>query len=147
VRADLIVGLVPRARNVANPDLARALEDREHAMQSRACALARDAIANQATWLRALGRPPANPNALKGWLRSVATAAAYRERWNIEAPDHPFGPDSKPISTEQSEQLRRATSAAAQAVRLAQTAPVGPSGHPAVGASVPAAEPGRGIDL
>jgi conjugative relaxase-like TrwC/TraI family protein len=146
-RADLVVGLVPRARNVTNPDLARALEDRERAMQSRAWALAREAITNQASWVRTLGPPPANPSALKGWVRSVATVAAYRERWNIEALDHPFGPDIKPTSIEQSEQLRRATGAAVQAVRLAQTAPFGPGGHPVVGVSVPAAEPGRGIDL
>jgi len=146
-RADLIVGLVPRARDVTNPDLARALQDREHAMQSRAWALARDAITNQAMWVSALGRPPAYPSVLKGWVQSVATVAAYRERWNIQALDHPFGPDSRPISTEQSEQLRRATRAAVQAIRLAQTKPVGPGRHPVVGVTVPAAEPGRGIDL
>jgi hypothetical protein len=152
-RADLIVGLVPRARDVTNPDLARALQDREHGMQSRAWALAQDAITNQATWIRALGRPPANPTALKGWVRSVAIVAAYRERWNIEALDHPFGLDSTPISTEQSEQseqseqLRRATGAAVQAVRLARTVPAGSNGHAVVGIGLPAAESGRGIEL
>ena len=146
-RADLIVGLVPRARDVTHPDFARALQDREHAMQSRAWALAQDAITNQAMWVRALGRPPANPSALKVWVRSVAIVAAYRERWNIEAVDHPFGPDSTPISNEQSEQLRRATGAAVQAVRLAQTHSFGPGGHPAAAVSAPAAVPGRGIDL
>ena len=143
--ADLIAGLVPRARNIADPDLARALQERDHALQKRAFDLAGDAITNRAPWLNRLGRPSANPTAQRRWVHAVATIAAYRDRWNITDQQQPFG-SQPPVSVEQAQQRTRATQAAQQAIRINQTSRPQPS-QPALEVGIAGPAHTRGVDL
>ena len=48
----LIAGLIPRAQGVTDPDMARALAERDHAMEQRARSLAEEAIAAGHSWVR-----------------------------------------------------------------------------------------------
>jgi hypothetical protein len=80
---NLIAGLIPRAVGLTDPDMARALEEREEAMQRRARALAEQVIERNQIWVRRLGVPPTEPRAKEQWIEAVTTVVAYRERWNI----------------------------------------------------------------
>jgi len=115
---NLIAGLIPRALNVTDPDLARALEERERALQGRAWTLAQEAVTSRAPWLRQLGEPPAKSAGQKQWLRAICTLAAYRERWNVGDDHRPLGPGNTIVSTEQAGQRELARSALRQAVAL-----------------------------
>ncbi len=115
---NLIAGLVPRGLNVTDPDLARALEGRDRALQSRAWNLAQEAVTSRAPWLHHLGEPPANPSARNQWLQAVCTVAAYRERWSIGDDHRPLGPENTIVSREQAGQRELARSALRQAVTL-----------------------------
>ena len=79
--ADLIVGLVPRAKGVADEDMARALRERDEAMERRATTLAELAVERNVAWVRCLGAPPADPATRAAWIREVRVVAAYRDRW------------------------------------------------------------------
>jgi conjugative relaxase-like TrwC/TraI family protein len=76
----LIAGLIPRAQGVTDPDMARALAERDQAMEQRALSLAEEAIAARHTWVRPLGPPPSGSAQRERWLREVSTVAAYRDR-------------------------------------------------------------------
>jgi hypothetical protein len=80
----LIAGLIPRVQGVSDPDMARALSERDDAMEQRARSLAQEAIAAGHTWLRPLGPPPSETAKRERWLREVSTVAAYRDLWHIE---------------------------------------------------------------
>jgi conjugative relaxase-like TrwC/TraI family protein len=110
----LIVGLIPRVRGVADPDVARALAEREQAMETRARTLASQAVEAREDWVRRLGPAPHNPGDRTRWLREVSTIAAYRERWQVTGPD-PIGNAARVGSTEQMSQFRRALAAAQNA--------------------------------
>ena len=79
--AELIVGLVPRATEVADADMARALLERDEAMERRATTLAEQAVERNVTWVRRLGVPPVDPAMRAAWIREVRVVAAYRDRW------------------------------------------------------------------
>ena len=51
----LIAGLIPRAQGVSDPDMARALAQRDDAMEQRALTLADEAVAARHNWVRHLG--------------------------------------------------------------------------------------------
>ena len=78
---NLIAGLIPKAQGVTDPDLAKALLEREQAMEARARALAEQAVEDRHPWTRGLGIPPSEPARREQWMRQVATVAAYRDRW------------------------------------------------------------------
>ncbi len=84
---NLIAGLVPRAINVRDPDIQRALLERENAMDIRATKLAEKALKSNAQWVTELGPPPGNKSRKKVWMDTVSMVAAYRDYWNIG--DHP----------------------------------------------------------
>ena len=86
----LIAGLIPRAQGVRDPDMARALAERDQAMEQRALSLAEEAITAGQSWVRPLGAPPSEPAQRERWLREVSTVAAYRDRWHIEG-QRPLG--------------------------------------------------------
>ncbi len=92
---NLIAGLIPRARRVSNPDLARALLERDEAMQQRARTLAEHAIEKRPAWLRRLGTAPADPVRREHFVQEVSVVAAYRDRWYITG-GGPWAPSPTP---------------------------------------------------
>jgi hypothetical protein len=105
----LVAGLIPRVRRVTDPDMARALTEREHAMETRARTLAIQAIEAGDEWVYRLGPAPNDLGERARWLREVSTIAAYRERWQITGPGILGGDDVKSI--EHIDQLQRALAA------------------------------------
>jgi hypothetical protein len=113
----LIAGLIPRAQGVTDPDMARALTERDLAMELRALSLAEKAIAHRESWVRSLGDPPSGAAKQERWLREVSTIAAYRDRWNVEGL-RPLGAAPDRENHEQSTQRKRAMTAAEGAKEL-----------------------------
>jgi hypothetical protein len=97
----LIAGFIPKALNISDPDMARALNEREQALESRARTLAKQAIREREPWVRHLGGPPTDPTNLHLWKRRLSAIAAYRDRWSIDASDKPLGSDDPPKTIEQ----------------------------------------------
>ncbi|MDA8310712.1 MAG: relaxase domain-containing protein [Actinomycetota bacterium] len=118
--ADLIAGLIPRAKGVTDPELATALAERDLAMRTRARALVARALVGAEPWLRALGTPPTEPARRERWLREVATVAAYRDRWHVTS-ERPLGTDTDAGSIECQTQRRRAQAAMQRAVAISRT--------------------------
>ncbi len=58
IAGNLIVGLIPRAIGVTDPEVAEALAERDRAMQERAVTLAAQAIEAGADWVQRLGSLP-----------------------------------------------------------------------------------------
>jgi hypothetical protein len=80
---DYVVGLIPRARGITDPDMARALTERDRAMQARSRAVANEALESGQPWAKALGAIPENPERRARWVHEILTVAAYRDRWHI----------------------------------------------------------------
>jgi conjugative relaxase-like TrwC/TraI family protein len=118
----LIAGLIPRAQGVTDPEMARALTERDQAMELRALSLAAEAIARRDSWVRSLGDPPSGAAKRVRWLREVSTVAAYRDRWHITG-QRPLGAIADPEIREQTAQRKRALAAGerAQAISLGTT--------------------------
>ena len=110
----LIAGLIPRARGVRDPDMARALAERDEAMEQRCRGLAEEAITAGHGWVRALGDPPSESPQRERWLREVSTVAAYRDRWHIEG-RRPLGAAPDRENFEQTTQRKRAIAAGERA--------------------------------
>jgi hypothetical protein len=117
----LIAGLIPSARGITDPDMARALTEREQAMELRARTLANQAIEAGQGWVQRLGPAPNDPAHRARWRREVSTIAAYRDRWHLTG-SAPIGAGSKVGSTEQMSQFRRALAAAEHARAISQVA-------------------------
>ncbi len=124
---NLISGLLPRAIGVTDPDLIRALADRDRAMEERARHLAAKAISEQAPWVRGLGVPPVEVVARAQWMNAVATVAAYRERWSIENDHKPVGSDN--VGTIERLGHRKRAQAAVAWANAAALQPLGPEVH------------------
>ncbi|WP_246222588.1 MobF family relaxase [Phytoactinopolyspora limicola] len=86
-RRRLIVGLIPAATHVVDPEMRRALNERAALIEHRAAALAQQAVIERAPWLADLGPAPLNLQQRKQWMRCVTTVAAYRDRHDITDPD------------------------------------------------------------
>jgi conjugative relaxase-like TrwC/TraI family protein len=110
----LIAGPIPRAQGVTDPDMARALAERDHAMEERSRGLAQEAITARHSWVRALGDPPSESPQRERWLREVSTVAAYRDCWHIEG-RRPLGAAPDRENLEQTAQRRRARAAGERA--------------------------------
>ncbi len=109
-----IAGLIPRVRGVTDPEMARALTDRDHAMEMRARTLANQAVEARLDWVERLGPAPDDRGDRVRWLRDVSTIAAYRDRWQITRQET-LGGRNDQKSTEQIIEFQRALSAAAHA--------------------------------
>jgi conjugative relaxase-like TrwC/TraI family protein len=120
LQADLIVGLIPRAQHVTDPDMQQALREREEAIEQHTLTLIDDATQTGQPWLRHLGTPPADPARRLSWLREVCTVAAYRDRWNITTLTV-IGRQADATSVEQLGQRKRAQAAIDRAAALART--------------------------
>jgi conjugative relaxase-like TrwC/TraI family protein len=118
VATNLIAGLVPRAVGISDPDMARALTERDQAMEQRARHLAEHAIDHRHVWVQRLGNPPANPAAREVWLGAVSTVAAYRDRWGIGNDHRPLGSENAVKTIEGIGHRNRAQAAAEAALRL-----------------------------
>jgi hypothetical protein len=114
----LIAGLIPRAVDVTDPDIARGLEERDEAMQRRARALAEEAIERNQIWVRRLGIPPTDPRAKQRWIEAVTTVVAYRDRWNVDDDHLPLGPKGPTRSIDAINQRNLARAALDRASRL-----------------------------
>jgi hypothetical protein len=122
--AGLIAGLIPRAQGVEDDDLARALVERDRAMERRARERAEQALAEGRAWVGRLGPAPIEPGRREAWLRAVSTVAAFRDRWELGDDPHLLGPESAVTSLEGLGYRRCAQAAVARALRLAHvTAP------------------------
>jgi conjugative relaxase-like TrwC/TraI family protein len=117
----MVAGLIPRAQGITDPDMARALTEREQAMEIRARALGNQAIEAGQGWVRRLGPAPDDPGQRARWRREVSTIAAYRDRWHITGPA-PIGTVSNVGSTERISQFQRALAAAKHAQAISQVA-------------------------
>jgi hypothetical protein len=107
--------------------MARALVERDQAMERRARELAELAIERGDPWLRMLGEPPNDPPTRRQWMRDVSTVAAYRDRWAI-ADDHlPLGSDSAVTAIEEMRQRTRAEGAVRWAAGLSREPRVSPA--------------------
>jgi conjugative relaxase-like TrwC/TraI family protein len=140
---NLIVGLIPRAERVSDPDLASALLERDQAMQKRACTLAEQAIEERRVWVRRLGTTPADPKGREQFVREVSVVAAYRDRWHITS-SRTLGAGSNSASTEQRVQRQRALTAARQALIIGQAQK--PPTQTALGLGVQI-DVGKGVEL
>jgi hypothetical protein len=116
----LIVGLIPKAQNVTDPDMQQSLTQREDAIAERAWTVTEQAIESSQPWLRDLGIPPSDSGRRLAWLREACTVAAYRDRWNID------GPAVRPAEANTIEKLghqRRAQAATDRARAISRTQP------------------------
>lgn len=89
-RRRLIAGLIPAAPPSADPDIQRALDERERLITARASAVLHQALTEGQPWTRDLGPTPAAPRTRAQWLEQARTVAAYRDRYGIIDP--PGGP-------------------------------------------------------
>jgi len=115
----LIAGLIPRAQGVTDPDMGRALAERDETMEQRAVHLAKHAIEHRQVWVQRLGGPPPNLGGRQQWMRAVATVAAYRERWGVGNDHRPLGPETAVKTIEGLGHRKRAQAAVEAALRLA----------------------------
>jgi hypothetical protein len=132
-RRDLVAGMVPRAVGILDKDLARAIAERENAMESRARSLADQAVQSKASWTRRLGRPPADPRLQEAWWGRLSIVAAYRDRWGVSS-ESALGAEREVRSVTQFAHRKRAARAADEAARLGgQRAQPAQAEHPGTG--------------
>jgi hypothetical protein len=140
-RQDLVAGLAPRASGIDDPDLARAVGEREHAIAKRALGLAEQAVRAGAPWVKPFGVPPPSPVVAQAWWDRLAIVAAYRDRWRTTTPSI-LGELNAVGSLSQAAHRARAQRAGQEAAALAGVVPtVGPAQG---GVS---AQPEAGVDL
>jgi conjugative relaxase-like TrwC/TraI family protein len=113
-----VAGIVPRAVGVTDPDMVRALVERERAMRRRARELAVHALERREIWVLRLGAPPVDRAKHERWLEAVSSIAAYRERWNIGDDRRPLGSGGALRTLDALGHRRRAELAIAEALRL-----------------------------
>jgi hypothetical protein len=124
--------------------MARALVERDRAMERRARESAELAIERGEPWVRRLGPAPNEPTARQQWMRAVSTVAAYRDRWAVADDRLPLGPDRAVKGIEETRQRTRAEGAVRRAVGLSREARVSP---PEVGGVDTGIAIARAIDL
>ena len=64
---DMVAGLVPRAGQLDDKDMARAVREREDAIAQRARDLAEAAVRTGANWAKPFGPPPSRPVVAEAW--------------------------------------------------------------------------------
>jgi conjugative relaxase-like TrwC/TraI family protein len=111
-----IGGLFPKAPAATDPDVSRALEEREALIERAAREEAREALHQSKPWIKRLGSPPTDPNRRERWTNCAETVAAYRERWGITG-RHALGVWES-MSLEQESQRRLAQRAVDQALQI-----------------------------
>ena len=120
--ARLIAGLIPLADGPMSAEMKTALTQRHALIESRARALAEDAVERNEPWLLRLGTPPSVDAARRAWLDEATTVAAYRDRYQVSGRS-PFG--DEPRSDAQVLDAVRAR----RAIRRARAIAEGSAGH------------------
>lgn len=147
----LIAGLIPAAPPAADPDIQRALDEREKLITARASAVLHQALTENQPWTKDLGPVPADARVRAQWLEAARTVAAYRDRYGIiDPPSGPvtatthdasleatLGPVVSHIDRTVVEDRRRATQALLRARRLSEQAPRKTSPAPGRAPGVP----------
>jgi hypothetical protein len=141
-RQDLVAGLVPRAGRADDEDLARAIHEREQAMERRARDLAEQAVRVGAPWAQPFGLPPADGVVAEVWWDRLAVIAAYRDRWRVMGTTI-LGDEAGIGSLGQAAHRARARRAGQEAARLTGLLAQPPAPTP----PVPSPEIGPGVGL
>ncbi|MBY0688812.1 MobF family relaxase [Microbacterium marinilacus] len=89
-RRQLIAGIIPKASGDMEPEMARALAEREQLITQRAVALARRAAGESGSWAT-LTLPSSVRPLSDDVLQQLTVAAAYRDRYAVTGQD-PLGP-------------------------------------------------------
>ena len=118
---NLVAGLIPRAVGVTDPDMARALDERESHDATPRASWPSSAVAQGQAWVGSLGVPPTDPIARERWMQAVTTVAAYRDRWNIPVDHTALGPDNPVEPVEALRDRTRARAASKLAIKLSST--------------------------
>ena len=99
-RADPLIGGLITPAGLLDTDVPAdqrgAIEQLEALMTSRVDAVTRQVLRNPPTWLRALGKPPADPRRRATWVAAVGVIAAYRDRYQVPEHGHPLGEPDPP---------------------------------------------------
>nr|WP_246057084.1 MobF family relaxase [Nocardioides eburneiflavus] len=117
-----IVGLIPVADGPMSPQMRAALTERQTLMESRAAALAANAIEAEEPWLERLGIPPATDAARSHWANQVSTTAAYRDRYRVDGRSA-LGESRTAAQKRDAAQVRQAIRRARAIVQQEDTAP------------------------
>jgi hypothetical protein len=122
--------------------MARALGERDEAMEQRALSLAEEAIAGGHGWVRSLGEPPLGAAKRERWMREVCTVAAYRDRWHVEG-ERALGAAPDREDLDRTAQRKRAFAAGGRAKAVGMET----VGRPTNAAIDPQVEIPHGIEL
>ncbi|GAA2098408.1 MobF family relaxase [Nocardioides furvisabuli] len=79
-----IVGMTPVADGPMDLEMMTALAERQALMESRATALAVNAVETGERWLKHLGTPPETGAARSRWMNEVRIVAGYRDRYRVD---------------------------------------------------------------
>ena len=94
LRPRLIAGVIPEPLGPMSAEDRQAIDQRKELIESRARALAEDAITSGKPWTRRLVPPAVGAGAHDAWLDAAATVAAYRDRYKVTS-DLPVGGSTK----------------------------------------------------
>jgi hypothetical protein len=139
-QVDMVAGLVPRAGQIDDKDIERAVRQREDAIARRARDLAEAAVRTGAPWAQPFGPPPIRAVVAQAWWDRLSIIAAYRDRWGVTA-GGTLGDMADIRSFAQVTHRNRALQAGQEAARLAGLPPEVPTAAHA-GPSL-----GAGMDL
>ena len=133
-RTEFIVGLLPKATRVDDPDFGRALVEREDSIRQRAFALVDRALENREPWIGGLGPIPREPKLALEWRAYAARVAAYRELWGVSSAlreSRESIESKRELAPQQIHQMRQVRTAIRQAKCLAAVAANTPGGRDA----------------
>lgn len=83
LRPRLIGGLIPEPLGAMSDEDRQAIDERKQLIETRARALAVDAVASGAAWISRLGRIPDDVAEHDRWLEAASCVAAYRDRYAV----------------------------------------------------------------
>ncbi len=115
LRPRLIAGLIPEPLGEMSREYRQAIDERAALIESRARALAEEAIATGSPWTRRLGEQPTNLGDRERWIHAASAVAAYRDRYQVTG-DLPLGGGAR--SDTQRAERQRALSAIRTAAGL-----------------------------
>jgi conjugative relaxase-like TrwC/TraI family protein len=107
----LIAGLIPAAGGPMDPEMRRALSERQKLIEQRAVTLLDTAIASGEPWTERLGPKPDDPRKQVAWLAAARTIAAYRDRYQISDSQRSLGPEPEDTIVKQKIDAIRARNA------------------------------------